>query len=73
MRITIDIDERLMADAVRVSGAKTKKEAVERGLRVLVAISRQADVGHLRGSVKWEGNLETLRADERPSPAPKSA
>ena len=64
MRITIDIDERLMAEALKVSGAKTKKEVVERGLRALLAVSSQTEVRHLRGKVKWQGDLETLRTEK---------
>lgn len=36
MRTNIEIDDRLMRDALRASGAKTKREAVELGLRTLL-------------------------------------
>ena len=35
MRTNIVIDDQLMADAMRASGAKTKKEAVEEALRLV--------------------------------------
>jgi Arc/MetJ family transcription regulator len=38
MRTTLDIDRRLLEDAKRAAGAKTKTEAVELGLRELVRL-----------------------------------
>lgn len=38
MRTNIEIDDRLMRDTLRATGAKTKKEAVEWGLRMLVEL-----------------------------------
>jgi Arc/MetJ family transcription regulator len=42
MRATIVIDDRLMARAMRASGAATKREAVERGLELLLALGGQS-------------------------------
>jgi Arc/MetJ family transcription regulator len=61
MRTNIDIDDRLMRDAMRCSGASTKKAAVETALRLLVRTYAQGAIRHLRGKVKWEGNLEESR------------
>lgn len=63
MRTNIVIDDELMAEALKASGAKTKREVVEMGLRALLQLSRQADVRRLRGKVKWEGDLEATRLD----------
>ncbi len=41
MRTSIVIDGQRMKAALRASGAATKREAVERGLRMLVALSKQ--------------------------------
>ena len=41
MRTNIVIDDQLMADAMRASGAKTKKEAVEEALRTMIRIRGQ--------------------------------
>jgi Arc/MetJ family transcription regulator len=38
MRTNIVIDDKLMQEALRVSGLKTKREAVEQGLRTLVRL-----------------------------------
>jgi Arc/MetJ family transcription regulator len=41
MRTNIEIDDDLIAEAIRASGAKTKKAAVEEGLRLLVRLAEQ--------------------------------
>lgn len=41
MRTNIVIDDRLIADAQELSGLRTKREAVEAGLKLLVQIKRQ--------------------------------
>jgi Arc/MetJ family transcription regulator len=61
MRTNIEIDDKLMCQAMRTSGAATKKAAVEAGLRLLVKVSAQSAVRHLRGKVAWEGDLDQAR------------
>ena len=63
MRTNIVIDDKLMIDALKATGLKTKKEAVELGLRTLVKQSKQQDIRKLRGKLKWEGDLEDMRID----------
>lgn len=64
MRTNIDIDDDLMRDALEVGGFKTKKEAVEAGLRLIVKTRSQARIRRLRGSLKWEGSLDEMRRDK---------
>ena len=61
MRTNIIIDDELMADALKASGYKTKKEAVEQGLKLLVRLSKQQEIRNLRGKIKWEGDLDEMR------------
>ncbi len=61
MRTNIEIDDRLIDQAMRSSGAPTKKAAVEAGLRLLVETHSQTAIRKLRGKVKWEGNLDESR------------
>ena len=61
MRTNIIIDDELMADALKTSGYKTKKEAVEQGLKLLVRLSKQQEIRRLRGKIKWEGDLDEMR------------
>ncbi len=63
MRTNIVIDDKLIAEAMKASGARTKKEAVERGLQALLQLSRQAELRKLRGKVQWQGDLEAMRRD----------
>jgi len=61
MRTNIDIDDRLMCAAMRSSGARTKRAAVEAGLRLLVEVRRQAGIRRLRGKIRWQGDLRKSR------------
>ena len=61
MRTNIDIDDRLMKEAMRHSGTRTKKGTVEVGLRLIVRTHAQGSIRRLRGRVRWEGNLNESR------------
>ena len=61
MRTNIEIDDELMREALRASGASTKRAAVEQGLRLLIAVRGQRAVRRLRGTVKWTGDLDSSR------------
>ena len=61
MRTNIDIDDRLMEEAMKSSGSRTKRAAVEAGLRLLIQMRSQDSIRKLRGKVKWEGDLERSR------------
>lgn len=65
MRTNIVIDEDLMQDALRLSGAKTKREAVELGLRTLVRLRQQEELRKLRGKLDWQGDLDAMRRDAK--------
>ena len=64
MRTNIVIDDRLMTETLRITGLKTKREAVEMGLRTLVRLGKQMEVRKFRGKLAWEGNLDALRTDK---------
>ncbi len=61
MRTNIVIDDRLIAEAIKVSKLPTKRAAVEAGLRLIIAVHGQAAIRDLKGKVRWEGNLDELR------------
>nr|WP_294521497.1 type II toxin-antitoxin system VapB family antitoxin [uncultured Rhodopila sp.] len=63
MRTNIEIDDRLMAEAMAASGLPTKRETVEAGLRLLARRKRQAGARDLFGRVEWEGDLDADRLD----------
>ena len=63
MRTNIVIDDKLMRETLRVTGLKTKREAVEEGLRSLLRLKRQAEIRKLRGKLNWQGDLDAMRRD----------
>jgi Arc/MetJ family transcription regulator len=64
MRTNIEIDDQLMREALRLTGAKTKKEAVELGLRTLLRLRQQEQRRQLRGKLQWDGDLDAMRLDK---------
>lgn len=63
MRTNIVIDDRLMSETLRATGLKTKREAVELGLKTLLRLQRQAEIRAFRGKLAWDGDLEAMRID----------
>lgn len=63
MRTNIVIDDKLMTEALKVTGARSKREVVELGLRSLVQLKRQERIRGLRGKLRWTGDLEAMRTD----------
>src|ERR1700685_154304 len=61
MRTNIEIDDKLMREAMQRSGARTKRAAVEAGLRLLAQTYAQGSIRQLKGKVRWEGDLAQLR------------
>jgi len=64
VRTNVVIDDDLMESALKVSGKKTKKEAIEEGLRLLVRMKDQERIKGFRGELKWTGNLDEMRLDK---------
>jgi Arc/MetJ family transcription regulator len=62
MRTNIDIDDKLLSDAMKATGASTKREVEELGLASLVKLKKQERVRKLRGTLRWEGDLDDMRA-----------
>lgn len=67
MRTNIDIDDRLMEAAMKSSGSRTKRAAVEAGLRLLIQTRSQDSIRKLRGKVKWVGDLDRSRLGRQAS------
>ena len=63
MRTNIEIDDKLMKDALKATGVKTKREAVELGLKTLVQLRAQEKARELKGKIAWEGDLSAMRTD----------
>jgi Arc/MetJ family transcription regulator len=64
VRTNIELDDRLLAEAMKASGLPTKRATVEEALRTLVRQHRQRNaLQHLRG-LGWEGDLDIMRRDD---------
>ena len=61
VRTNIEIDDRLIRQAMKRSGSRTKRATVEAALRLLVRTHSQTAIRRLRGKVHWEGDLEESR------------
>ena len=64
MRTNIDIDDALLANAMKASGLKTKRETVEEGLRLVVRLKAQQGIRALRGKLDWSGDIDAWRRDK---------
>jgi Arc/MetJ family transcription regulator len=63
VRTNIVIDDDLIRDVLRATGMKTKRAAVEEGLRTLLRLKRQEEIRKFRGKLSWSGDLERKRTD----------
>lgn len=61
MRTNIEIDDKLMNDALKATGARTKREAVELGLKTLIKLNKQQGIKAFKGKLKWTGDLDDMR------------
>ena len=64
-RTNIVIDDQLVRSAMKKAGVRTKREAVELGLRTLLRLRQQAELRSLKGKLPWQGDLDTMRADTK--------
>ena len=63
MRTNVVIDDDLMSKALKLSMHKTKRAAIESGLRLLVQVSSQQKLRSFKGKVGWDGDLDSMRRD----------
>jgi Arc/MetJ family transcription regulator len=61
MRTNIEIDDKLMGQAMKATKIKSKKELVNYALEELIRLNRRKKMLSLFGKVKWEGDLEEMR------------
>lgn len=68
MRTNIDIDDELMAAAMKWSGKTTKKAAVEEAMRHYTRAMIMRDIIASTRGIGWEGNLDEMRTDLNEEP-----
>jgi Arc/MetJ family transcription regulator len=64
MRTNVVLDDDLISSALKASGLKTKKAAIEEGLKLLVQVKSQTKIRDFRGKLKWSGDLDEMRLDK---------
>jgi Arc/MetJ family transcription regulator len=69
MRTNIEIDDQLMAHAMRLTGLPTKRAVVEEGLKLLVRVREQTKALKALRGLGWEGDLNKMRRDRPSRPA----
>jgi len=62
MRTNIDIDDELLNEILRRTNFKSKKAAVNAALKEYIRKLNLKELAHLRGKVKWEGDLDSMRS-----------
>lgn len=63
MRTNIEIDDELMASAMKATGLKTKRETVDHALRLVNQMEAQKAFRQRRGKINWIGDLDEMRRD----------
>lgn len=63
MRTNIVIDEELMKRVLKLTGLRTKREAVDLGLRTLLRLRQQQEIRKFRSRLQWEGDVDAMRTD----------
>jgi Arc/MetJ family transcription regulator len=63
MRTNIVIDPKLIGEALRLSGAPTKRQVVEDSLRLLIQVKKQERIRKVRGKLRWSADLNAMRLD----------
>lgn len=62
MRTNIDIDDEVMEAAMRAGGFKTKKDAVEAGLKLVARLAHYREVLRWEGRLHWDGDEDAAGA-----------
>ena len=60
-RTNIELDDKIVKEAIKLTHARTKKEVVNYAIEELVKKLRRKKIIELEGKVKWEGNLNEMR------------
>jgi Arc/MetJ family transcription regulator len=64
-RMMVELDDRLLADAQRITGARTKRATIEAALEALIRRRKGAELAKLAGKVQIRLTQRALRAMRR--------
>lgn len=65
LKMSVEIDEKLVSKAMRLSHKKTKKELVNYALEELTNRLERKRILDIEGKIEWTGNLAKMRKDRR--------
>ena len=65
MRTNIDIDDDVLDAAMKAGSFKTKKDAVEAGLRLIARQAAYREILRWEGKLRWDGDAEA-EAEAKP-------
>ncbi|HEY9802255.1 MAG TPA: type II toxin-antitoxin system VapB family antitoxin [Leptolyngbyaceae cyanobacterium] len=63
MEDNLVINEKLIEEAINVTGLQNKQEVIELGLKTLIKLKQQEKIKAYRGKLQWDDNLEELRTN----------
>ncbi|GAB4445024.1 MAG: hypothetical protein OHK0011_26920 [Turneriella sp.] len=61
MRTNVVLDDKLVKEAMKLTGKKTKRELIDYALHELVRRQKRLALLDLRGKIHWEGDLDEMR------------
>ena len=67
MRTNIDIDDATLEAAMRAGPFKTKKDAVEAGLKLLARQAAYREILKWEGKLHWDGDADGGESSSRPA------
>lgn len=62
MRTNVVLDDKLVKEAMKLTGKRTKRELIDYALQELVRRQKRLALLDLRGKLKWEGDLDEMKA-----------
>jgi antitoxin ParD1/3/4 len=66
MRTTLNLDDDVLAGAMKVSPGKTKTDVINEALREYTRKRKVREILKFEGKMEWEGDLDQLRLREAP-------
>ena len=62
-RTNIVLDDKLVEECQKLTGIKTRRALIDYALHELLRLARQRRLLELKGSVKWDGDLDAWREE----------
>lgn len=63
MKTSVEVDNALVIDALKVTGLTAQDEVIELALKILIQMKHQEMIKSFRGNLCWDGDLEAMRTN----------